>query len=58
LEKENAYMHHRFHRAMALVAMALVATAALALYPATPALAQNEDNRQTKTPIKHHHSKV
>jgi len=41
-------MLHRFHRAMALVA-----TAALALYPATPALAQNEDNRQTKTPIKH-----
>jgi phospholipase C len=41
-------MHHRFHRAMALVA-----TAALALYPATPVLAQNEDNCQTKTPIKH-----
>jgi phospholipase C len=41
-------MHHRFAKAAAIAA-----TAALTLAPVNPVLAQNEEHRQTKTPIKH-----
>src|SRR5215475_2986282 len=41
-------MHHRIAKAAAIAA-----AAALTLAPASPLLAQNEEHRQTKTPIKH-----
>src|SRR5215470_14615912 len=41
-------MHHRIAKAVAIAA-----AAALTLAPASPVLAQNEEHRQTKTPIKH-----